>query len=106
MDCNLTDKERSEKGARCRSFDCQPCKEYSNRKSFYSNVLNEEINRLEKENKKLQGKLKDAVEVIRSIKRENHDDKTQIRYIESLKKWQDKTCKKAWEFLAKIKESE
>jgi hypothetical protein len=51
MNCNLTNEERKTKKARCRSWDCSACN------NFYTNCLNEEIIKLEKENEILKMQL-------------------------------------------------
>lgn len=48
--------------------------------------------------------LKEAREILASIKLENLDDKTQIRYIEAQKKWISKTTKKTFNYLKKYKD--
>ncbi len=43
MNCNLTNEERKTKKARCRSWDCSACN------NFYTNCLNEEIIKLNRQ---------------------------------------------------------
>jgi hypothetical protein len=63
MDCNLTDEQRKG-GMRCRSFTCQPCRAFNLQplpdKSFYSDCLNQEIN-------KLKSQLAEASEALKNI---------------------------------------
>ena len=68
MNCNLTNEQRKELNARCRSWDCKPCKEFNlkpleSHQHFYTDTLNEEINKLEQENARLREKEKQILNV-------------------------------------------
>lgn len=62
-----------------------------------------EIDRLEEELETTKRLLEEAVGVIKSIRRVRHDDKTQTRYIVSLKSWESAVCKMTYDFLNKLK---
>ena len=50
---------------------------------------------------KLEERLKEAEKIIFSIKTESLDDRTQLRFIESLKDWRHGICSKAFEYKKK-----
>lgn len=57
MNCNLTNEERAKSKLRCRSYDCEPCREFYQNFSYYSDTLQEKINFLEKENDNLKDQI-------------------------------------------------
>lgn len=59
MNCNLTDEERKTQKARCRSWDCSACN------NFYSNCLNEELNKQTIELEKLKKQLEISKEALK-----------------------------------------